>query len=242
MQLVLHHQRLGLGTLVSLIVLISGCALAPDISDAPGTSEPGTSEPGISEPGTSDAQPRPATVISQLPADDLFYGAALGATKSIEAYLERSDVITSEGGSDPRRMASLVTPQWYPKEEEGFARFSAAQERTLGQTTVDGLQVQLARQVPGGGLDIGVIACVDATKVLVLGLEDGDPPAEVLQWQGEWESFDGTAEEWEVIEGFWATTSARWGQRNAVVFWLVGESTDELLVDHTEQWWGISRC
>lgn len=99
MQLVIHHQRLGPGTLVSLVVLISGCAMAPDIPDAPGTSESGTSEP----------EPRPATVIAQLPADDLFYGAALGATKAIEAYLKCSDVITSEGDSDPRRMAARVT-------------------------------------------------------------------------------------------------------------------------------------
>lgn len=181
-------------------------------------------------------------VLAQLPSDDLFEAAGLGATRTVEAYLERSDVITSEGGASPERMAELVTPQWYPKEVQGFARFTTAQERTLGRTSVDNLQVQLARQLPGGGLDVGVIACVDATKVLVLGLEDADPPTEVLEWQGEWESFDGTAEEWDVIEDFWATTSARWGQRDAVVFWLLGESTEELLVDHTEQWWGISRC
>lgn len=178
----------------------------------------------------------------QLPSDDLFEAAARGAAGAVESYLELSDVITSEGGVAPERMAELVTPEWYPKEVQGFARFTTAQERTLGRTSVDNLQVQLARQLPGGGLDVGVIACVDATKVLVLGLEDADPPAEVLEWQGEWESFDGTAEEWDVIEDFWATTSARWGQRDAVVFWLLGESTEELLVDHTEQWWGISRC
>jgi hypothetical protein len=192
------------------------------------------------EPAEPEALAMP--VITQLPSDDLFEAAALGATRAVESYLERSDLITSEGGASPERMAALVTAEWYPEEEEGFARFTTAGERTLGQTTVDGLQVQLARKLPGGGLDIGVIACVDATKVLVLGLEEADPPTEVLEWQGEWESFDGTTEEWEVIEGFWATTSARWGQRDAVVFWLLGESTEELLVDHTEQWWGISRC
>ena len=212
------------GVVLALIIVLSGCAPS--------------AEP--LEPAEPEVPPMP--VVAQLPSDDLFEAAGLGATRAVGAYLERSDVITSEGGVAPERMASLVTPEWYPKEAEGFARFTTARERTLGQTAVDSLQVQLARKLPGGGLDIGVIACVDATKVLVLGLEDVDPPAEVLEWQGEWESFDGTTEEWEVIEGFWATTNARWGQRDAVVFWLLGESTDQLLVDHTEQWWGISRC
>lgn len=209
---------------VALLIAITGCTQTVE-----------TVEP-------LEVEAPPALRLSELPSDDLFQAAALGAAGTVQSYLERSDLITSEGGVAPERMASLVTPEWYPKEVQGFARFTTARERTLGQTTMDNLQVQLARQLPGGGLDVGVIACVDATKVLVLGLEDADPPAEVLEWQGEWESFDGTAEEWEVIEGFWATTSARWGERDAVVFWLLGASTEELLVDHTEQWWGISRC
>jgi hypothetical protein len=209
---------------LALVIALTGCTPTPDPSEVVELSVP------------------PMPVVAHLPSDDLFEGAALGATKAVEAYLERSDLISSEGGVSPERMASLVTAEWYPKEEEGFSRFTMARERTLGRTTVDGLQVQLAREVPGDGLDIGVIACVDATRVLVLGLEDADPPPEVLEWQGEWESFDGTDEEWDVIEGFWATASARWGQRDAVVFWLVGDSSEELLVDHTEQWWGISRC
>ena len=220
MQRLQKHGCLAL----ALIIALTGCAPSPESL----------------EPAEPEVPPSP--VATQLPSDDLFEAARLGATRAVGAYLERSDLITSEGGVSPERMATLVTREWYPKEEEGFARFATARERTLGQTTVDSLQVQLARKLSGGGLDIGVIACVDATKVLVLGLEDADPPAEVLEWQGEWESFDGTTEEWEVIEGFWATTSARWGQRDAVVFWLLGESTEELLVDHTEQWWGISRC
>ncbi len=220
MQRLQKHGCLAL----ALIIALTGCAPSP----------------ASSQPVEPEVPPSP--VVTQLPSDDLFEAARLGATRAVGAYLERSDLITSEGGVSPERMAALVTPEWYPKEEEGFARFTTAGERTLGRTTADSLQVQLARKLPGGGLDIGVIACVDATKVLVLGLEDEDPPLEVLEWQGEWESFDGTTEEWDVIEGFWATTSARWGQRDAVVFWLLGESTEELLVDHTEQWWGISRC
>ncbi len=220
----MRPPRKQLPLVVALVIATAGCT------------------PATEPPEPVEAQAPPIPVLAQLPSDDLFEASALGATRAVESYLERSDLITSEGGVSPERMASLVTPQWYPKEVEGFARFATAQERTLGQTTVDSLQVQLARQLPEGGLDIGVIACVDATKVLVLGLEDADPPTEVLEWQGEWESFDGTAEEWDVIEGFWVTTSARWGQRDAVVFWLLGESTEELLIDHTEQWWGISRC
>lgn len=220
--------RISLLSGLSLLLPLSGCAVVPGID-----------EPTAAEAPAPESLPVP---VAALPSDDLFYSAAPGATQALEAYLELSDLITSEGGVAPERMASLVTPQWYSKEAEGFARFASARERTLGRTTIDGLQVQLARELPEGGVDIGVIACVDATKVLVLGIEDADPPAEVVEWQGEWESFDGTPEQWDVIEDFWATTSARWGQREAVVFWLLGESTDELIVDHTEQWWGISRC
>jgi hypothetical protein len=184
----------------------------------------------------------PAAVVIAPPADDLFALASVGALGALEKYLAQSDLITSEGGSLPERMTSLVTSGWYPREREGFARYSSASERTLGATRIEGLQVQLARRTPEGLLDIGVIGCVDSTTVLILGLEDPDPPPEVLKWQGEWESFDGSDDEWQVIESYWATSTARWGQRAAVVFWLVGESTEKLLVDHSEQWWGISRC
>ena len=84
------------GLALALIIALTGCAPSPESL----------------EPAEPEVPPSP--VVTQLPSDDLFEAARLGATRAVGAYLERSDLITSEGGVSPERMASLVTPEWYP--------------------------------------------------------------------------------------------------------------------------------
>lgn len=205
--------------------VLAGCGAAPA---AAGADFPDTSSP-------------PAAVIEALPEG--FYDEAGGfAHRVIEGYLAMSDSITAEGGWGHERMRAVVTPAWFPLEEEGFAHFRDARERTVGQSILESSQVQLARKTPEGFLDIGVITCVDTTRVLVVGSDDDDPPPAVMEWLGTGALAEVAPEDGEIIDGYFETSTARPGDRRAVVFWLVGESLDQLRIDHSEQWWGITLC
>lgn len=205
--------------------VLAGCQVAPA---AGGTGSPDTSGP-------------PAAVIEALPEG--FYDEAGGfAHRVIEDYLAMSDSITAEGGWGQERMRDVVTPEWFPLEEEGFAHFRDAGERTVGQSILESSQVQLARKTPEGVLDIGVITCVDTTRVLVVGPDDEDPPEAVMEWLGAGLLAEAAPEDWDTIDAYFETSLARPGDRRAVVFWLVGESLDQLRIDHSEQWWGITLC
>lgn len=197
--------------------------------------------PAVVSTDSHDALTPSASVIEALPEG--FYDEAGGfAHRVIEGYLETSDTITSEGGVEPERMRALVTPEWFPHEQEGFAYFRDTGERTVGESILESSRVQLARRTPQGVLDIGVITCVDTTRVLVVGPEDEDPPESVMEWLADGPLTEVPPEDWETIEAYFATSMARPGDRRAVVFWLVGESLDQLRVDHSEQWWGITQC
>ena len=212
---------------VALLVvgLIAGCQASP----TPG----GGALPETVSP--------PTPLVEALPEG--FYDEAGGfAHRAIEGYLATSDAITAEGGWGDERMRGLVTPDWFPFEEEGFAHFRGAGERTVGQSILESSQVQLARRTPQGVLDIGVITCLDTTRILVVGADDDDPPVAVMEWLDAGPLAEAPPEDWETIDGYFATSLARPGDRRAVVFWLVGESLDQLRIDHSEQWWGITLC
>jgi hypothetical protein len=177
----------------------------------------------------------------QLP-EDFYARAEVAALVVLTNYLATSDVITQEAGQNPTRMSRWVTPEWLEQELEGFRYYTKSSERTVGQSVVERAVVQLARITPEDILDVGVMACVDTTAVLLLPANTPDPPEEVLRWHPRYEEFDGTEEEWAVIEEFFATVPVRLGDRRTIVFWLVGESFDTLLVDSSEEWWGTNEC
>jgi hypothetical protein len=179
-------------------------------------------------------------VVESLPEG--FYDQANGfATRVIEEYLETSDAITADRGEGSQRMQDLVSSSWFPVEEDGFAYYRATGERTVGKSVLETSRVQLARRTPEGILDIGVITCIDTTGVLVLGSEDPDPPQPVVDWL-EKRMTPELPDDVEAIGDYFEQTSARPGDRRAIVFWLVGNSLDQLRVDHSEQWWGVTLC
>lgn len=196
-------------------------------------------------PGEAQTQvpPAPETagpVVESLPEG--FYDEAGGfAGRVIETYLATSDAITADRGEGPERMQKLVTSAWFPIEDDGFAYFRATGERTVGTSVLETFRVQLARRTPEGTLDIGVITCIDTTGIVVLSPEDPDPSQPVMDWLAKRQT-SSALEDVEAVGVYFDETSARPGDRRAVVFWLVGESLDQLLVDHTEQWWGVTLC
>jgi hypothetical protein len=180
-------------------------------------------------------------VVESLPEG--FYDEALGfSERVIQSYLDTSDAITQERGQGASRMQALVTSSWFPMEQEGFAYYRTTGERTLGQSVLETSQVQLARRTPEGMLDIGVITCIDTTGVLLVGPEDPDPPEGLMEWLALRTESVPSIEEGETFSAYFDQTQARTGDRRAVVFWLVGESLDQLKIDHSEQWWGITLC
>lgn len=221
----------GLAVLMVSFAALSGCVPGP-------SAEPVAPIGGVVGPEPGDDEALVREVLSEG-----FYSQAAGFARTvIENYLATSDAITAGGGVEPRRMESVVTPAWFPTEDEGFAHYRNTGERTVGDSVVESLIVQLARKTPEGILDIGVITCIDTTGVLVIGPDDADPPESVRDWLVSKESYGGEASDWEDIEVYFQETSARGGDRRAIVFWLVGPSLDTLRIDHSEQWWGVTQC
>lgn len=213
-------------TLIALLstVLLVGCSPVESVAVLPVVA---TEAPPVASP--------------QLP-DDFYALAGAAALGLLTAYLITSDEITQDAGLNPDRMSRWVSPEWLDKELEGFRYYQETQERTVGDSAVDSAVVQLARITPEATLDVGVMACVDTTAVLVMPPDTPDPPNEVLAWHPHYEGFDGSDQEWAVIEDFFATVPVRIGDRRAIVFWLTGDTLDTLVVDSSEEWWGINEC
>jgi hypothetical protein len=213
--------------------------LAALVGCAPSLSDLVRSEPATVVVEEASAEVAPAAAV--LPDD--FYDRALASSLTIiTGYLAQSDEITSEAGQRADRISPWVTSSWYPKEEQGFRHYRETGERTSGVTVFEDYLVQVARVAPDTTLDIAIYGCVDTTGVFILSPWHDDPPAEVVQWHPGLEDFQGGDEEWEIIEAFYAQEGIRWGDRRAIVFWLVGDSFDSLAIDSSTQWWGAHAC
>lgn len=176
-----------------------------------------------------------------LPAD--FYDRARASTgEAVRAYVALSDDISATGGADPERLRALVAPEWWPAEQEGFAYFGDQGLRTLGTSVVSGVLVQSARLTAEDTIEVGVIACVDTTPVLVLPSESADPPESLWDWHPHYEDFEGEPSQWAQIEAFLESPDVSWGSPEAVVFWFEGPSMGSLLLTSSEPWWGVYPC
>jgi len=188
-----------------------------------------------------------AQVTSAVPSSggelEGFYDqAALRSLSLIEAYLGMSDVITAQAGDSPERMRNLVSEAWYPRELSGFYRYRETGEWTSGQTVFDNAVVQLARRTPEKTLDIGVFGCVDTTRVFVLGRDGQAPPEQVVQGHPDYDDDVFEDEDWALIAAFYEQDGLAWGDRRAIVFWLIGDSLDSLVIDSSSEWWGAHEC
>lgn len=173
---------------------------------------------------------------------DFYEQAGEAASRVLSGYLSASDDITAAGGLNPEAIEPWVSPPWLPKEREGFAFFITHHERTVGVSRFDNPVVQLARLTPEKMLDVGVMVCIDTTEVMVIPLDAPDPPDEVMMWHPNYQDFEGTDQEWAVIEDYFATVPVRGGDRRTIVFWFVGETLEDLVVDSSEEWWGANWC
>jgi hypothetical protein len=218
-------KQRGAGIITSAIVLVLvGCVDSPQPPVPPGASVVAS------------------TVFVPQWTDDFYERVERHALGVVSGYLVASDTVTQDGGVDPSPMYQWVSPAWLPQELEGFTHYVAQQERTVGASLWDTPVVQLVRFTPEQIFDVGVMVCVDTTAVMVIPLGAEDPPEEVLTWLPHYDDFNGTEQEWAAVEEYFDAVPVRVGDRRTIVFWLVGETLDRLVVDSSEEWWGENQC
>lgn len=171
---------------------------------------------------------------------DLVAGAAHSV---VSRYLATTDTITAEGGEGPGKMAGLTTPAWFPTEEEAFSHYRSEGLRTIGDTVFDSLVVQSVSESVTGELHVDVFVCVDATRVWLLPQDAPDPPEGLVEWlrwgDSDMEVSDDEFETWsDYVDTFQPVS----GEREAIVFWLVGKDPGSLLIDGTINWEGADPC
>jgi hypothetical protein len=161
----------------------------------------------------------------------------------VTRYLETTDTITREGGVGSQRMASLTTSTWFPAEEAAFAHYRTESLRTIGDTEFDSLVIQSVSESVTGDIHVDVIACVDATWVWLLPDTAPNPPEGLFDWL-RWghEDRDISDEQFEQWSEYLDTVSPQPGEREAIVFWLVGATASSLAIDGTINWEGAHAC
>jgi hypothetical protein len=106
--------------------------------------------------------------------------ALAAAEAAYAAYLEMSNLIGSEGGVDPERIAPLVTAERLEVELRGFETLRQSGLRLVGYTTFDVVDVQRVEQV-GDEIEVVFYVCWDASlsRVTNDAGEDVTPPDRV---------------------------------------------------------------
>lgn len=93
--------------------------------------------------------------------------ALAAAEEAYAAYLEMSDLIASEGGSEPERIASLVTETQLVDELEGSAYFADNAIRSVGRSRLISATLQQYSE-DRDGAEITFYACVDVGDVSII--------------------------------------------------------------------------
>lgn len=95
--------------------------------------------------------------------------ALAAAEEAYSAYLEMSNLIGSEGGIDPERIAPLTSGDFYQSALDGFQTLRDNEWRTIGESVLQGAQLQFADLT--GQIEEHAVAaylCVDVSGVDVV--------------------------------------------------------------------------
>ncbi len=93
--------------------------------------------------------------------------ALAAAEEAYAAYREMSDVIASEGGTGPERIAPFVTEARMEDELRGFATLRESGLRVVGEATFEVLSTQRYEEV-GGDAEVVFYACSDLSGSRVI--------------------------------------------------------------------------
>jgi hypothetical protein len=75
-----------------------------------------------------------------------------------------------------------------------------------------------------------------------LGRDGQAPPEQVVQGHPNYDDDGFQDEDWALIAAFYEQDGLAWGDRRAIVFWLIGDSLDSLVIDSSSEWWGAHEC
>jgi hypothetical protein len=87
--------------------------------------------------------------------------ALAAATKAYAAYLAMSDTISQEGGANPERLASLVTPEWLTEEIGSFQDSAGNGNHQVGRTRFDSPRLQVSDESEAGVATVALYLCLD---------------------------------------------------------------------------------
>jgi len=99
--------------------------------------------------------------------------ALAAAEEAYAAYLEMSNLIASEGGVNPERIAALVTDERLIDELRGFETLRELQVHTSGRDTFETIELQRFDQTDDGA-EVVLYVCWDASAVRVLDATGAD--------------------------------------------------------------------
>lgn len=99
--------------------------------------------------------------------------ALAAAEEAYAAYLEMSNLISSEGGVDPERIAPFATGDLYQSALEGFRTLRDNQWRTVGNSILQATELQFADTIGQSSEQlVAAYVCVDVSGVDVLDATD----------------------------------------------------------------------
>lgn len=81
-------------------------------------------------------------------------------------YVEISETITSEGGTDPERIAPFVTEQWLEHELDAFEVFAESGKHQVGRSRLYDAQLQQYVDNGDGHASVSMYTCIDFSNVL----------------------------------------------------------------------------
>lgn len=214
-----------------LLALLSGCSTPPPVIDLPQVAP--TAEHPVESVVGHDAQ----TVPLVHPLD-----VAGEAEQAVALYLQITDDVGSRGGEDAEAMAHVVTSQWLPREQAGFAEYENRGIRTIGRTRFDHFTVQSARLTAEGIVEVAAFLCVDSTSVWVIDRDSPDPPDDLITWLEGTNPGEPDDDSLIIWNEFADASGARPGFREPIIVWLIGKDERSLKVDSTENWLGAHPC
>ncbi len=132
-----------LATLLLLAMMLTGCAQQQPPEETP-----------------------PPTLAPMLATDE---EALAAAEEAYAAYLAMSDLIASEGGADPERIAPYVTADWLVRELEGSKALQLSGLTIAGSSDLRSISLQ-----QHDSRDLIVYACLDVSGSRVLDASGAD--------------------------------------------------------------------
>jgi hypothetical protein len=106
----------------------------------------------------------PNAVATSKPVFESDAAALAAATKAYAAYLAMSDTIAQQGGANPERLASLVTPEWMTKEIESAQKFARKGIHQVGGSKFDSPRLQVSDESEEGVATVAIYLCLDLSE------------------------------------------------------------------------------